>query len=430
MMRLVPFFMRMKAIAPLLVFALLLSACGVFQPSKSAMKAGIAYENQDMLDEASESLFRACGGDPTLVEAQAAYKRVGTKWLDRSIQTMRTQYEAQNYEGVLKTRAAVQVYQDKAASVNVRLNLTDTQTEAIAYAMCGSAEAFFTEAQNLYGQLKYRKAYQRAARTETICKATFDKPDLQALMQNCIQNGKVTAGWIPFRNATRQVGVNEEIQALVQQKFQNANDPMLEILTADQVAIQLSNKNLEAANLDIGRLAKVGKELGIQYLIVCNLISYTEEGGQITRVNKTAYKRRAYKEDGKDKVAYDIPATYQECRGAKSYKMALQYQLLSPRDGKIAQSDIINFTHRDEVHFFTYNGNYNDLSLTQSAAPAQGGGLLGAIVGAVASGLSATGKERFTARQDFEDPTSIRSRGTADISGSLYTKVYGYFDNM
>ncbi len=222
-------------------------------------------------------------------------------------------------------------------------------------------EPIYRKANEFLELEKFRSAYYNYDKISDSYQETKQRKAL------ALEAGLLTIAIVEFQNATRQIGSESAISALVSDKILKLNNPFIKLVDRtytqsfiDEQIMGLSGQVAENTN------AQAGELIGAKAIISGKLVSFSKQKNPIVKTEKKAWaerKVRKYNEDTEKyfyETVYD-KIKYQEYIGSTSVQIGFQFQLISTESGEILLTKLINLNRRDEVHFAESNTNYRNV---------------------------------------------------------------------
>jgi len=366
-------------------------------------------EDAGFYEDATEYYYQSLLKKSDFIEARQGLNRTGEQVLSDKLSDFTQKNQNGNKKEAVYAFLDAKAFKEKLAGVNVKLaipsqyksdfeflksNYLDEQYKAgLTYLDADNfdkAEAVFNEIEQInpnYKDIKdlkkiayiepfyrtgksnlengnYRSSY--AQFTEVISVDPNYK-DAVELKNEALKKGLITIGVINFENGTPIPNANKKVEAFVMDALNNSNDPFLKVIDRSNYAQIIEEQKLNLSGIvDESTAAEIGQLLGVKFLLGGTLLELTKRTGKTSKLKKTGFKavqiKKHNSETDEDYYETQYKRTYYyEYKQVNSAYASVQLKIISLTSGEILVSKIIEKEIKDEVHYCTYEGKYNNL---------------------------------------------------------------------
>ena len=377
--------------------------------SNKMYKRGTQLEAATLYREASNYYAEALSRKRDHIDAQIALKRTGQQVINDGLSTFFKAHSSGEDRTAVYTFLEVDAFYNRAESLGVHLDFPEFHradyaealdrylhvryTEAMSaldaesFEKAGEitseitslnpnyreiqdlnkravAEPRYREANQLMDAQKYRSAYYVY---DKILQDFGSYRDSDVQKQYCLDKAQFKIAVLPFENTTDKKGYEDAVGALIAQDILDRNNPFIQLIDPARVEEILQNENYQpAAGFNSESLMNMGHLAGAHAVLSGQLITMRLQPGQASSKRVKGYRAyvvklvnpqtgEKYSETRYDKVYYNEHANNNQV------VLAFKYNLVSTETGQILDSELVQKTKNDYVHFATYNGDYRDL---------------------------------------------------------------------
>ena len=388
----------MNKIITLILLLLIIGVSSCSGP-KGLYKKGTKMEASGYSMEASDYYYRALIKRPEFIEAREALYRTGEQALNEKLSVFFPQVQTGEKRKAIYTFLRAKAFRDKVATVNVELSINSQYTADFENVKANyikeqynlglkylddenyaAAESIFKEIRKLEPNYKNTKDLEKLAYIEPFYKkgksaleqeeyrtaynafieviATDPNyKDSKKLHDQALETSVITLGIIGFENGTSIKNANKKAEAFTLNALSQINDPFLKVLDRLSYKQLIDEQRLNLSGVvDESTAAETGKLLGVKFVMGGTLLQISETTGKLTKVKKNGYKGEVIN----DKIKYKKTVYYEYQQENRAYVSA-QIKVISLTTGEILVSKIISKEIFDNVHYYKYEGDSNNL---------------------------------------------------------------------
>lgn len=167
-------------------------------------------------------------------------------------------------------------------------------------------------------------------------------------LEYCRERAEMTLSYIHLLEGRGVKNRDKSIIASVQEEILELNNPLVRLVTRDDMDILLQEqRNAMEAGFDDREMIEAGLLLGAKYLIVGEVLSNKFENDPLRKVWKKGY-------DGQTVLARKVE--YVENSITSRHIVSFRYRVLNAETGEILAAENIPYKYEDEVKWINYNG--------------------------------------------------------------------------
>lgn len=453
----------------LLLFFLACTNICMYSQSRRLVKHAEELEENGMFEEAADNYYQALNHESDNIKALIGLKRTAPKVIQKKLNEINLAFSNQDYQKTIDKYKNASTYQSKIERVGINLEIENTYIEKFNISNDQLAEKYYSNGKTQfdYGNyeaaisdlercLSYRPYYKDAstlvinakdAKNNALAERYYNsglmkynatnyreayydfekcltyKPsfkDAVSYSRNSLDKGKVRIGIFEFKNDTRVYNAQNTLYSYVVTNAVNYNSPFIEVIDRDNLERLLKEQRLGLSGVvDEASASKVGKVLGLNYVVLGRLINVTQTGGNINTKQINAYELYgATASDGK-KYFKGNPTTFNLCEGSSTVTFEASYQVISVETSKIITSNIVSASDEDYVKYATYRGDYKKLCAINPDASA---------VMQILAVKSMIDQSLFTARQTMKNPDEMQTDIIKNLASQISTRICRQFD--
>jgi len=408
----------------LLLIGLSILLVGCATTTGRLIKQGAELEAQGLYEEAASRYYDALKADPISVEAHTGLQRTGQLVLQAKLKKAEGLHQQEKYEDAYKKFVEAYGYRDKIKAVNISLKIPAEFDEMFSKTKNLAAQSAYQAGKIAFDNSNYRQAYRKF---QEALMYVPDYEDASALSEEAMQKGKVRIAIFPFRNATRQHGVEEAVYTHVVSNAISHPSPFVEVMDRAHLQTILNEQDLSLSGVaDANTAAKAGKVTGLQAVVFGTVVEAVEKRREPIPQAKTAYiwyERKV----GEETYYRSEQTTYKVYEGNLTLTYKVNYQILDTETAKILKSDTVFETATDEIKYADYDG--APATLHKNKAPAKKAKGLGGIFASSLTGTTASvEQEQFRARRNFKTISELSSPLLESIGKQIAFQICQYFD--
>lgn len=386
-----------------LFFCLLLLACN---PSKKLTKQADALREQKKNEEAATIYYNALLANRNNEKAKEGLRQSAQPVLDDKFEAFRKRVVENNIDEAIRQYRFAQQYAQNAESVGVKLKWQHEYDEVYEDVRQEYLKSLFSTAITLMNQRKYDAAekifdqmsqYDSAyagvsvLRLNTVMEPlyqqgllelqkedfkeayfTFSKlveiddtyKDVKQRKQEALKRATAALVVLPV-NDNQSKGCLDPLPASITEKLVVQTNAYVNVKDAKAFQVEMNNRGWGNVSA-LDKAVEMGKNLGIQYFVMVEVINYTADKIPFTKKDQVAYE--AFTENILNPYTntYQYISKFKKVTFADSYEsmqlaLYVRYQLIDVNAAKVLLTEQADLKASDEQHLFKYNGNIQNL---------------------------------------------------------------------
>ncbi len=345
-------------------------------PKDQKAKDGLAISAQQVLDEKFTG-FNKLVVENNVNEAMKAYKNaerysqtassvgVQLRWpteYDDIYLDIRSEYISGQYDEALKLMNNREY--ERAEKIFERIAELDTTYRGITVLRINTVlEPLYQHGMQEMEQGKFKQAYQTFSK---IVQQDEAYKDAKAMKEEANLKATTTLAVFPVYVVSEDSSLlSSQLTQLIHSRLMQKKFDYVLLQQPDEVAQTLRNRGWESIP-SVEQAVEAGKTIGIKYVVWVKIESVKYIETPVTTEQKAAYE--AFSENILNPYTGTYSAItkfrkvmYDDTNEKRALTVKYTYALLNSQDGKTMLSEQKEFTQKDEIHQFVYNGNINNL---------------------------------------------------------------------
>lgn len=196
----------------------------------------------------------------------------------------------------------------------------------------------------------YRDAYLYF---EVVAEKDADFGDVLTLLKECKEKASFTISYLTVPSQLAPNSLEQAISTSVKQEILACKNPFVKLVSREQLDIIISEQqNAMSASFDQNKIVEAGKLIGAEYIIVGEVIAYTNNQSAPQIINKIGFL-------GKTRLARRVQ--YQEVFVDNSFSIIYRYHLMDAETGEVIAAENIPYNFKNELHYAQYSGDTSNL---------------------------------------------------------------------
>lgn len=376
-------------------FILLILLSAGCNPSKKLVKDAQAYEEAEMTGQSFERYRQAYIANPKNVNAHVGLKKTGQQLLLNHLQKVKSAMSAGDFDLANEHLEKANYLTEFASLYKVKLEIPVSfsgLSEQIERKWIETAEA---EAYDLLLNEEYEKAIEKAEEIKSldpgnkeaeyltllakiypkynegkkayelglyrsayfafdeVVKIDADFKDALQLRDESQKKEQFTMAYVPVHHQGVATAFEMSLAAEIKQSILSLDDPFMILLNRDNMEklLEEQKKNMEAI-FGEKQIIEAGKLIGAQYILTGEIVNFQNELSPKIVETKKGYL-------GANRLSKKV--TYSEVKQMLNVNIQYRFELMNTQTGRVYLADNVTFSHRGEVHYAEYDGNYMEV---------------------------------------------------------------------
>ena len=344
---------------------------------KKYMKQASAYEKEGLFEQAAEKYMQAYHVNATKPEIIKGLNRTSQKVVDNMLSEFFIAKNSGNTSNAIQQFDLVLEYKEELTYFNIAPNIpgyyyddydrlkNDIKAESRNREVnerAAKVDSLYNYGVTLYRAERWLDAWDQFNNVQQL---NGDYKDAKKYKEDI--ESKATSLSVILNNKNRFSEV-ELFKANINAELAQLNNPLMKMIDRDNLNQIIEEQKFGLSGvIDERSAARLGKILGVESMMLVNLIGYDYVPGEKIRTQKTAYRAKAIQINqylgslGAKKEADYVPESYVEYANISRLLVTLQYQLIDTETAEILAADIVREELLDENVYAEYNGNYLNL---------------------------------------------------------------------